>query len=105
MRQKELTSWTRSPSKSLKEQLEELLEKAARGEDVRISDARHGTVRLTPIREPDVTAPRVTDTMEPFLPSTGERPLGRLKGKMLVPARLMEPMSDDELKGWYGDDA
>lgn len=91
--------------KDAKEHLEELLEKAARGEDVRISDVKHGTVRLTPVRAPDATAPRVTDTMEPFVPLSGERPLGRLKGKMQVPARLMEPMSDDELKDWYGDDS
>jgi prevent-host-death family protein len=91
--------------KDAKEHLEELLEKAARGEDVRISDTKLGTVRLTPVREPDLTAPRVTDTMEPFVPSNGERPLGRLKGKMQVPAKLMEPMSEDELKDWYGDDA
>ena len=93
------------PMKDAKEHLEELLEKAARGEDVRISDTRHGTVRLTPVRQPDVLAPRVTDTMEPFVPSDGERPLGRLKGKMTVPARLMEPMSEEELRDWYGDDA
>ena len=96
--------------KDAKEHLEELLEKAARGEDVRIRDLKHGTIRLTPVREPpvrepDVTAPRVTDTMEPFVPLQGDRPLGRLKGKMQVPARLMEPMSEEELKDWYGDDA
>ena len=90
--------------KDAKEHLEELLEKAARGEDVRIRDTKHGTMRLTPVREPDVTAPRVTDTMEPFVPSVGERPPGRLKGKMQVPARLMEPMTDDELKDWYAED-
>ena len=97
-------SWTVS-LKDAKERLEELLERAARGEDVRIRDLKHGTIRLTPVREPDVSAPRVTDTMEPFVPLQGDRPLGRLKGKMQVPARLMEPMSEEELKDWYGDDA
>lgn len=86
--------------KDAKEHLEELLERAARGEDVRISDTKHGTVRLTKVLEPEIAAQRVTDTMEPFVPSNGERPLGRLKGKMQVPARLMEPLSDDELKDW-----
>ena len=76
--------------KDAKEHLEELLEKAARGEDVRISDVKHGTVRLTPVRTPDITAPRVTDTMEPFVPLTQDRVPGRLKGKMRIPARLME---------------
>ena len=55
--------------------------------------------------EPDVTAPRVTDTMPPFVPLKEPRKLGHLKGKMQVPERLMEPMSEEELKDWYGDDA
>jgi prevent-host-death family protein len=91
--------------KDAKEQLEELLEKAARGEDVRISDAKHGTVRLTSVRAPDTTTPRATDAMAPFVPLPEDRVPGRLKGKMKVPARLMDPMSEDELKDWYGDDA
>ena len=33
-----------------KERLEELIERAARGEDVCISDPKHGNVRLTPTR-------------------------------------------------------
>ena len=89
-----------------KEHLEELVERAARGEDVRITDPKLGTVRLTAVRcEPDVLAPRVTDTMEPFVPLAKNRELGRLEGKMQVPARLMEPMSEAELRDWYGDDA
>ena len=89
-----------------KEHLEELIERARRGEDVRISDPTLGSVRLTPVRQqPDVLAPRVTDTMEPFVPLAKDRELGRLAGKMQVPARLMEPMTDDELRDWYGEDA
>ena len=42
--------------------------------------------------------------MEPFVPLAKDRTPGRLKGKMRVPARLMEPMTDEELKDWYGDD-
>ena len=91
--------------KDAKEHLEELIEKAARGEDVRISDAKHGTVRLTPFRQLENAVPRVTDTMEPFVPLAQDRIPGRLKGKMKIPARLMDPMSEDELKDWYGDDA
>jgi antitoxin (DNA-binding transcriptional repressor) of toxin-antitoxin stability system len=91
--------------KDAKEHLEVLLEKAARGEDVRISDTKLGTVRLIPVNGPDLTAPRVTDTMEPFVPLAEDRVPGRLKGKMTVPARLMEPMSEEELRDWYGDDA
>lgn len=88
-----------------KDHLEDLIERARRGEDVRIADPKGGSVRLTPVREPDVTAPRVTDTMPPFVPLKEPRKLGHLKGKMKVPERLMEPMSKEELKDWYGDDA
>ena len=88
-----------------KEHLEELMERARRGEDVRITDPRIGTVRLTAVRTPDVASRRVTDTMEPFVPLAKDRELGRLAGKMQVPARLMEPMTDDELRDWYGEDA
>jgi antitoxin (DNA-binding transcriptional repressor) of toxin-antitoxin stability system len=88
-----------------KEHLEDLMERAKRGEDVRISDPKLGTVRLLPVRTLDVSAPRVTDTMEPFVPLAKKRKLGHLQGKMTVPARLMEPMTEEELKDWYGDDA
>jgi prevent-host-death family protein len=111
--------------KDAKEHLEELLDRAARGEDVRIADARHGTVRLLPVGAPAVAASssatatqrpfvplaedrvpgRLTDALEPFVPVEGQRPLGRLKGRMQIPARLMEPMSEEELRDWYGDDA
>jgi antitoxin (DNA-binding transcriptional repressor) of toxin-antitoxin stability system len=87
-----------------KDHLEELVERAAKGEDIRISDARLGTVRLTPVRAPDLFSPRVTDTMEPFVPLAEDRVPGRLKGKMKVPARLLEPMSEEELRDWYGND-
>lgn len=86
-----------------KEHLEELIARAAHGEEVRIVDPKAGAVKLTPVREPDVLAPRVTDTMEPFVPLDHDRVPGRLKGKMQVPARLMEPMSEEELKDWYGE--
>jgi antitoxin (DNA-binding transcriptional repressor) of toxin-antitoxin stability system len=88
-----------------KDHLEELIERAARGEDIRISDTKLGTVRLTPVRAADLLALRVTDTMEPFAPLAKDRTSGRLKGKMKVPARLMEPMTEEELRDWYGDEA
>ena len=52
------------------EHLEQLIGRARRGEDVRISDAEGGAVRLTPVlgAGPDLTAARVTDTMPPFVP-------------------------------------
>lgn len=86
-----------------KEHLEELVARAASGEEVRIVDPKVGKVKLTAMREPDVSAPRVTDTMEPFVPLAQDRVPGRLKGKMQVPARLMEPMTEEELKDWYGE--
>jgi prevent-host-death family protein len=88
-----------------KDHLEELIERAAKGEDIRISDTKLGTVRLMPVRAPDLLAPRVTDTMEAFVPLAADRVPGRLKGRMKVPARLMEPMTEEELRDWYGDDA
>jgi antitoxin (DNA-binding transcriptional repressor) of toxin-antitoxin stability system len=102
-----------------REHLAELIEKAARGEDVSIVDPARGAFRLTAdgagtktaaataaqTLPYDLTAPRVTDTMPKFVPLAKKRVPGQLKGKMQVPARLMEPMTDDELRDWYGDDA
>ena len=97
-----------------KERLEELIERAARGEVVRIVDPKAGKVRLLPERVPDVaaprvtdtTAPRVTDTMEPFVPLKSPRVPGRLAGKIPPPPDgFFDPLTDEELKHWYGDDA
>ena len=88
-----------------KEHLEELMERAKRGEDVRITDPRIGTVRLTAVWTPDVASPRVTDTMEPFVPLKQKRKAGHLKGKIpLPPDDFFDPMTEEELKDWYGDD-
>ena len=87
-----------------KDHLEDLMARAARGEDVRITDPKLGTVKLQRVpREPDLTAPRVTDTMEPFVPLRRNRTLGHLRGIIQVPARLMEPMDEQEMRDWYGD--
>ncbi len=99
-----------------REHLAELIEKAARGEDVSIVDPARGAFRLTidaagtktaatPKLPYDLSAPRVTDTMPKFVPLAEKRIPGQLKGKMQVPARLMEPMTEEELRDWYGDDA
>lgn len=88
-----------------KEHLEELMSRAAHGEDVLISDPKLGTVRLAPVSPTAPRAKRVTDTMDPFVPLAQDRVAGRLEGKMQVPARLMEPMSEEDLRDWYGDDA
>lgn len=89
-----------------KDHLEDLMARAARGEDVRITDPELGTVKLLRVpREPDLTAPRVTDTMEPFVPLPTKRKLGHMRGIVQVPARLMEPINEQELRDWYGDNA
>ena len=74
-----------------KDHLAELLERAVRGEDVRISDAAIGTVRLT------VVGGTAGD-------GRARKPvrLGLMQGKMTVPDDLLAPMSEDELLDWYG---
>ena len=72
--------------------LEELIERAARGEDIRISDPKLGTVKLQP----------VAGTADQEGKSRPERRPGRWKGRLTVPARLLEPMTEEELKLWYG---
>ena len=87
-----------------KENLDELMQRAARGEDVRIADPKLGTVKLQPVAMDVATATRVMNTVPLFEPLKQNRVPGRLSGVMQVPTRLMEPMSDDELRDWYGDD-
>ena len=58
-----------------KEHLEDLIERAARGEDVRISVPALGSVQLRFAAE---DRPK---------PQRGKRKLGQLAGKMTVPAR------------------
>ena len=72
-----------------KERLEDPIARAARGEDVRIEDPRHGTARLT---------------VEPVKPWPKRVP-GRWRGKLgPLPDTLFAPMSEDELRDWYGGD-
>jgi antitoxin (DNA-binding transcriptional repressor) of toxin-antitoxin stability system len=72
-----------------KEHLEELVARAARGEDVSIVDPKVGKVKLT------LAANGAARARKP-------RRLGLLEGKMEVPARLLEPMTAEELADWYG---
>jgi antitoxin (DNA-binding transcriptional repressor) of toxin-antitoxin stability system len=74
-----------------KEHLEELVARAARGEDVGIVDPKVGRVKLTLVGN-GVSRPRKP------------RRLGLLEGKMQAPARLLEPMTQEELADWYGKD-
>ena len=89
-----------------KEHLEDLIARARQGEVVTINDERLGVVRIIP--EPftyDLSAPRLVDTMPPFVPLAPDRILGRLEGIWpKLPDEFFDPMSDEELKDWYGDD-
>ena len=72
-----------------KEHLEDLVRRAAAGEDVRISDPVIGSVKLTPAIADAVTRPK--------------RVPGRLKGVYKLPDGLFDPLPDDELKRWTGE--
>lgn len=75
-----------------KEHLEELLERAARGEDVRISDPRLGIIRLTAVAgvvEKGASAKRLPGRWKDRIPEP--------------PSDFFDPMPDVELKDWYGD--
>ncbi|MEQ1578680.1 MAG: hypothetical protein ABL894_13645 [Hyphomicrobium sp.] len=66
-----------------KEHLEELTERAKRGEEVSFGVPGQGTFKISYVGA-DVAAPR--------------RPvLGQWKGKLTVPQRLFEPLNNDEL--------
>jgi antitoxin (DNA-binding transcriptional repressor) of toxin-antitoxin stability system len=65
-----------------KEHLEELVARAARGEEVVIRDEKLGTVKVVAVALTSVRPKRV---------------IGQWKDQFVVPARLFEPMTDDEL--------
>jgi antitoxin (DNA-binding transcriptional repressor) of toxin-antitoxin stability system len=75
-----------------KEHLEELVARAARGEDVRIVDPNIGAVRLTP------DAASEGDARKPSRPV-----LGQWKGVLTVPERLFDPLSEDDLAWLSGE--
>lgn len=72
-----------------KEQLEDVVARAARGEVMRIIHPKLGAVRV------------VAET----LPRRPKRVIGQWKGKIEVPARLMEPLSADELRWLSGEES
>ena len=88
-----------------KEHLEELIERARRGEDVAITDPKLGRVWLSRTKPLDLTAARITDQMEPFVPLAQPRRLGEWEGKIPPPPDgFFDPLSEEELKDWYGED-
>jgi antitoxin (DNA-binding transcriptional repressor) of toxin-antitoxin stability system len=71
-----------------KDHLEELVARAANGEDVSITDPVLGTFRLLPVKSP----------------AERKRPiLGQWKDRFTVPARLFEPLPEDELAWFWGE--
>lgn len=81
------------PLAEAREHLEDLMMRAARGEDVRIYDPIAGTVKLTAVAAEHISA----------LPKSRE--LGFLKGIVAPPPDdFFDPMTEEELKDWYGDD-
>ena len=76
-----------------KEHLEDLMRRAALGEDVVIGDAATGTVRLLPVGAPKTETEHQKPPREP----------GRWRGKFVVPERLFEPISEDELSWLSGE--
>jgi hypothetical protein len=77
------------PTVKAERELPELIHRAASGETIIIEAPSGERVRLEPLAEARAQ-------------QRASRKPGRLKGKLTVPARLMEPMSEDELKDWYG---
>ena len=74
-----------------KEHLDELLARAAGGEDVRITDPNLGTIKL--------------QVLDPAPKRKVKRVAGHLQGKMKVPEGLFDPLPEDELKRWTGEDS
>jgi antitoxin (DNA-binding transcriptional repressor) of toxin-antitoxin stability system len=91
--------------------LAELIERAVKGEDVYITVPSSGAIRMhavssTVAKLGIASAPRVTDLMAPFVPLKEPRMPGQLEGTIPPPPEgFFDPLTDEELKDWYGDDA
>jgi len=77
------------PATRAERELLDLIHRATAGETIVIEAPSGERVRLEPL------------TQASKGPAQDRKP-GRLKGKLTVPARLMEPMPEDELNDWYG---
>lgn len=75
-----------------KEHLEELIARAARGEEVVIVDPVHGSATLRIVAQPAEGRPRV------------KRQPGKYKDIIpRLPDEFFAPLDEEELKLWYGD--
>lgn len=73
-----------------KENLEELIARAARGEEVVIVDPVHGSATLRIVPRPAEARPK--------------RVPGSLKGRLPPPPDgFFDPLDEEELKVWYGE--
>ena len=75
------------PTSQAERQLSELIHRASAGENIVLEAPSGERVRLEPIDS--VQADRVP---------------GLMKGFIGVPARLFEPIDEEELRLWYGED-
>ena len=73
-----------------KEKFEELLVRAANGEEICVTDPSIGTVKFVRVAGSRTARPK--------------RQIGQWKDKFDVPARLFEPLSDDELRWLSGEE-
>ena len=81
--------------KHAKEHLEELTERAKRGEEVSFGVPGQGTFKISYLG--DDVAPA---------PARKKIKLGLLQGTLPPPPDgFFDPLTEDELKDWYGDDA
>ncbi len=75
-----------------REHLDELLRRARNGESVEIADPLVGTFKLQPVGNSVAGRPK--------------RKPGSLKGTLPPPPDdFFDPLTEEELKLWYGDDA
>lgn len=78
-----------------KQRLDELVARAAKGEDVRIVAPKAGSVRLLPV-DASVDSLSVAKT---------KREPGRWAERLPTPPEgFFDPLSEEELQHWYGDD-
>ncbi len=78
------------PTSQAERELSELIHRASGGETIVLVSPSGERVRLQPLPAPALVAERVP---------------GLLKDKFEIPARLLEPMTDEELKLWSGEEA
>jgi hypothetical protein len=79
--------------------------RATRGAFRLTADGAGSKAAATPTPLYDLTAPRVTDTMPKFVPLKKPRKLGQHEGIIPPPPDgFFDPMDEEELRLWYGDD-